>query len=374
MVAAGVHAADAIDALPLEKDVAETITSLSQIKGLVHATQEQFWMLLPYVDDDFLPYIHADRTVRAVDWKSKEWPNDLKKQLYAEMESVNSSMYPIYRITVVEARTGELLWYNSLDQLVWQTPAPFDYNPYLFAFEHWSVDSTEALGIQELLWGRSSNIGTEILLLPSSFMESYEEDVALEIQATALAEPMGMAMMSMPATVTNLMMGIDAAGSNEVEVGVFFPSGYTNPVRVYAATSLPDWDWEIHTNITTTGISECIWTNATDGYGTRFWVAARSDVDSDEEGLMDCDEKYLYKTRIDLPDTDGDGLSDFDEIQNETNPLVADSDGDGMSDGAENALAASVATNGSGGVLVLVPQTGWYHAADPDLELVYLGE
>ncbi len=363
--AVGAYAAD-VEPLP------EPIVSLAQIESIAQATQKQFWMLVPPMEDPL--YIHPDSTVRAVDWKAFK-NKTLTSQMVAEMESVNSSMYPIYRTTLVEARTGELLWYNSLDQLVWQTPAPLDYNEYLFAFEHWNVDSIEMLGTQDLLWARSSNVGLEILLLPESFMASYEEDVALEMQALALAEPMGMAMMSMPQTVTNLMMGIGTTESNEVEVGVFFPTGYTNPVDVFACTSLVDWDWSGFTNISSAGISNFTWVaSEASNFSTRFWVAARSDVDSDGDGLSDSHEKYLYQTDPQSSDTDGDGISDFDEVQAGTNPLYADSDGDGMGDLAEANLAVSVAANGNGGVLVVVPQTGWYHATDPNLNLVYLGE
>lgn len=349
---------------------AETIVSPSQIEEITKATQEQFWMLVPPMEDPL--YIHPDHIVRAVDWKSKEWPNVLKKQMTAEMETVNASMYPFYRLTLVETREGELLWYNG-DRLVWQTPPPPGYNEYLFAFQHFGVDSIEALGTQELLWGRSSNIGSEILLLPEAFMESYEQDVALEAEAAALAAPMSMMLLT-PPTVTNLMLAIGVE-SNEVEVGVYFPSGYTNPVDVFVCTSLMDWDWALFTNVSSVGISEFTWIDETaTNSSSHFWVAARSDVHSDTDGIPDSLEIYIYGTNPDEEDTDGDGIDDNVEISNGTDPLYADSDGDGMGDLAEANLATSVSANGSGGVLVVVPETGWYHAIDPNLELVYLGE
>ena len=61
------------------------------------------------------------------------------------------------------------------------------------------------------------------------------------------------------------------------------------------------------------------------------------------------------------------------ELANGTDPLKPDSDGDGLHDGIEDALATSVQANGSGGVLVVVPGTGWYHAIDPVHDLIYLG-
>ena len=59
-------------------------------------------------------------------------------------------------------------------------------------------------------------------------------------------------------------------------------------------------------------------------------------ADSDGDGLSDGDEVNQYKTNPLKADTDGDGLSDGAEVnQYKTDPLKADSDGDGLSDGDE---------------------------------------
>lgn len=58
--------------------------------------------------------------------------------------------------------------------------------------------------------------------------------------------------------------------------------------------------------------------------------------DTDGDGLSDGDEVFKYKTDPKNPDTDGDGLNDGDEVwKYKTNPLKADTDGDGLSDGDE---------------------------------------
>ena len=58
--------------------------------------------------------------------------------------------------------------------------------------------------------------------------------------------------------------------------------------------------------------------------------------DTDADGLSDADEVQLYGTNPAAADSDGDDLSDFDEVDiYETNPLFADSDNDGLNDGAE---------------------------------------
>jgi L,D-transpeptidase catalytic domain/Bacterial TSP3 repeat len=43
--------------------------------------------------------------------------------------------------------------------------------------------------------------------------------------------------------------------------------------------------------------------------------------DSDQDGLFDYDEKNIYHTKIDNPDTDGDGINDGEEITNGQSPL-----------------------------------------------------
>jgi len=63
--------------------------------------------------------------------------------------------------------------------------------------------------------------------------------------------------------------------------------------------------------------------------------APPSDVDSDQDGLTDAQEKSLG-TDPNNPDTDSDGISDGDEVHIfGTDPLKKDTDGDGFSDGQE---------------------------------------
>ena len=62
-----------------------------------------------------------------------------------------------------------------------------------------------------------------------------------------------------------------------------------------------------------------------------------NDSDSDDDGVSDGDEVALG-TDPTNPDTDGDGLSDGDEVALGTDPTNPDTDGDGLSDGEEGAL------------------------------------
>jgi len=46
--------------------------------------------------------------------------------------------------------------------------------------------------------------------------------------------------------------------------------------------------------------------------------------DNDADGLTNFEERYVYHTNAELADSDGDGVSDFAEINNHTNPRIAD--------------------------------------------------
>ena len=58
-------------------------------------------------------------------------------------------------------------------------------------------------------------------------------------------------------------------------------------------------------------------------------------ADSDGDGLSDYDEFHRYGTDPMAADSDGDGLNDADELARGTDPKKADSDDDGLPDGVE---------------------------------------
>jgi outer membrane protein OmpA-like peptidoglycan-associated protein len=74
----------------------------------------------------------------------------------------------------------------------------------------------------------------------------------------------------------------------------------------------------------------------TDGEEVKRYRTNPLRPDTDGDGIPDGEEVNKYKTDPTKFDTDGDGLSDGDEVfKYKTDPLRADTDGDGLSDGEE---------------------------------------
>src|SRR4030042_6426808 len=82
-----------------------------------------------------------------------------------------------------------------------------------------------------------------------------------------------------------------------------------------------------------------------------FVLAENSDkfIDSDTDGLSDYDEKEIYYTLADNPDTDNDGFIDGAEVRNGYSPKQqklkmdkVDSDNDGLNDEWEIRLGTNI--------------------------------
>ncbi len=103
-------------------------------------------------------------------------------------------------------------------------------------------------------------------------------------------------------------------------------------------SNIVDAYYNISVGVTITGES-CSSDRDMDGLGKceeeKLGTSPRN-PDTDGDGLTDGEEVKIYKTNPLQTDTDLDGLSDFDEVKKyKTDPLKADTDGDGLNDGEE---------------------------------------
>ena len=96
---------------------------------------------------------------------------------------------------------------------------------------------------------------------------------------------------------------------------------------------MPDGEYVLRLAVTSTNAVTQNVQTLYDYYPVKLFIAAD---DSDGDGLSNGDELVIYGTDMYNADSDGDSLSDFVEIfTSNTNPLLADSDGDQLSDGDE---------------------------------------
>ena len=359
----------ALGGKPVEESTttATTIRSVYELETLFEEQQNAFLPISPPSED---VYVHAHDPVIPVDWK--KFPREFTQQMYAEMDA---NGYPVYRVLIYEDPvTRETVFLNSYGTEVYRLESEQGYDPYAWQKTTFQVNDISELSEWTSWIFDPAHTAAEFMLIPETFYADYESTQ----QEIAAAESMMMApmsmMMSLPAVVTNLQMAIGSTSNGTVEIEVGWPVDFTNRLEIYAATDLVAGDWQIAlSNISTVGSSSYMWEDTDTNMTQRMYAAGNADIDTDGDGIPDAREKYIFKTNPNLADTDGDGIDDDVELANGTDPLKADSDGDGLHDGIEDALATSVQMNGSGGVLIVVPNKGWYHAIDPDLDLVYLG-
>lgn len=302
------------------------ITSIEQADTLVREAQERFWQLFPPAEDWL--YVHTDRSVRPVVWSSG-WPEVFRKQMYADMKTVNGNLYPIYTVWAEADRiTGDLTYFNMYGHPVWTSPAPSGYTPLSPVLERYGVESVYDLSEQQRQFS-ASNIGLEIQVIPDVFVESYQKDVVLEKQTVSLfAEPMEVTpmlmMMSLP--VTNLQVAIYDTTNGTIEVELGWPSGFSNALEIFATTNLVSGYWGlVKESITTTNASNFVWEDAgSTNHTQRFYQSGDADLDSDSDGLADAREILMYGSDPRNAHSDADGVADATEISNRTDPMNDD--------------------------------------------------
>ncbi|MBU1693691.1 MAG: thrombospondin type 3 repeat-containing protein [Verrucomicrobia bacterium] len=113
-------------------------------------------------------------------------------------------------------------------------------------------------------------------------------------------------------------------GLTNVIVAVHIPEEFTNRVEIFSITNLLGFPWSLAvTNLSAAGTNSVSWVEPElENLEKSYYIAGNADLDSDEDGLADAREKFMYGTDPSEEDTDGDEMSDGLEVELGTDPLV----------------------------------------------------
>jgi outer membrane protein OmpA-like peptidoglycan-associated protein len=138
------------------------------------------------------------------------------------------------------------------------------------------------------------------------------------------------------AIVTDKQTNLDGGGANDAWWGVFAGASIT----LFGSDNDADRDGIIKSEEEQLGTdpnkADTDGDGLSDGDEVNKYYTNPLKADSDGDGLSDKDEIVVYNTNPNKADTDGDGLSDGDEVlKYKTDPSKVDTDGDGLKDGDE---------------------------------------
>ncbi len=169
--------------------------------------------------------------------------------------------------------------------------------------------------------------------------------------------------------------GIDVS-TNGIDLHVHCPTNIAlpeNALDVYGASALELRDWRLLVSYAVSDTNSVIPVHWDDvpGYSvtntpSRYFFAVGTRTDTDGDGLYDAFEHFVTDTAADNPDTDFDGLADYEELNRGLNPLdcddaIQDPDCDGIPtlyeirngtnpNVSDYALAPKILAGGSGGL------------------------
>ncbi len=276
-------------------------------------------------------------------------------RMVAELRTLDYSraLIPIYSLTIITDYNGDTVYFDKNGyELFRQTNfIKGTFNPYAWAIDRFGVKDVSGLSEFQKSYYHIGWIGLTLELTDQSFIGAYEQNLAMEAQAMEMIAPMSM-MMSMESE-PEYEINIASQTNGAVEVCVeWLGSLDSDSLDLFLATDLVAANWQLETNFPTAGSTSFCFIDQDTNQINRFFVFG-TDYDEDLDGLTSARERHLYKTREDLSDSDGDGLGDGFEVQNDFNPLSLpgqsevdeDADGDGLPDPLENLFFTNLSQN-----------------------------
>lgn len=167
-------------------------------------------------------------------------------------------------------------------------------------------------------------------------------DVSVEVQTPYACDVGGGEGFGEMPVATNLMLTAIARGETSTAVVVSWPLANrpaADLVGIYAGTNIIPLMKLFQVDVTGCLSNALVVVADADLSGTNAcpaaFISAGDSTDTDGDGLPDPDERFVYRTDPYVADSDGDQLSDGEEVAMGSSPLSTDTDDDGLGDGEE---------------------------------------
>ncbi len=360
-------------------DEITVLDDVNSVREVLWSVQDQFAGMGPPSEQI---YVHPDSTVYSVEWTSM--PKKLKRRMHATMVYD----YPVYELLLItDPITRETVFYNSRNIEIYRLSAPEDdYDLYAWMITKFNVSSH--LGIDE--WHRwifdYAHTGVSLQMVPSSLHTDFMDELAYQNSQQQLLQSMSIAPMSMMmasmSSGPELQMDIESLSNGTVEVLVEWESTInSDTLEIFKASDLIAWNWQFAvTNISTSGSTNYIWVDTDTNQTEQFYVTG-TDYDEDNDLISSARERYLFLTREDLFDTDGDGLGDGWEMgygflslsTAGTNGALGDVDNDGFSNLEEQLNDTNPKSADSNSITGTVTTIRYYYDEDDRLTDFFVG-
>lgn len=249
------------------------------------------------------------------------FPDSFNRMLVGKMQH----NCPLYALTIAEDPvTRGIVFSNGEGKEIARLMQEEGYNPYwLLEWRHPDLYAGY-YGSEEIKRLEAdydpSRVQITLNLLPSDYVETYALAMSGEQTRQTASRPdrggISPLMMYQGPAVSNLQFVAIERMTNGMKLTLAYPAAFTNDVEFFTCSDLIGFWWSATatTNVSMTdNWMEWTDTNAM-AQAVRFYAAGDAVQDTDQDGLTDAREKYLYHTSATTNDTDGDGLSDEYEI------------------------------------------------------------
>jgi hypothetical protein len=241
-------------------------------------------------------------------------------------DSTGITTYPVWVFEDIETRNRVVV--NANGDIILSVPPPADYTSDWFILDmypnlHDGSFPPEMIEFTEATFDPSRIIAgfkliTKEEVIKYVWQQSVSSQNALAAAAGKPGGGIGPMMMYTGAPVSHLTFTCIEKITNSVRVTVAYPASYTNKLEIFTCSDLvPGWFYSAGTTNINPSTNWVEWTDTAGGatnFSPRFYACGNGDLDTDNDGLKDAQEKYVWHTSATTNDTDNDGITDYQEV------------------------------------------------------------